>query len=803
MARVRHQALLGALTGLLCRPASTARQIPTVPNVKETLDDLKQQFGEQFGLGLNASLVGDHQYLWPADLYGCPRIYKHGGRSTEDFNVWWKAVDKAVDKAEAWARWSKIKALEAKPRWSNIGLAVINTLERHEGAARGISWDTFTDTALEGDWVLQSPPREIWNTGNGHNDSLELLHQRLRCSGSTALTSTDPLCYPDFKLWKCIPDDRGGACPHGGQCRPFSSTITKPGMEPVHLCAGPADSIIDRFYDVIANAKEYVDIVSLEMPDGRFLAAIRNAITYLQNARLQDPSLPVVQVRFLFGHLLGESLLDLPIPALAAISNQRSTTSLDIILRDILPDFDHFVRNRSSIIRVVAGTLRWWPDSWNHVKIVAADGKRMIQGGINFWTRDYLDHDPVFDLSMVLSGHVVVGAHYFVDSLWDSICDGIAHPNDLGFAGAFSYFPYSVNKPIKTFEREKTEDGWFTGGRKDLEVLPAQAMSTWERLEAPTKSKTVKHKGLSTISVGRMGSLGSNSADVALTALLQSAEKNIKISAQDFGPAVSLLGWRYDHIDAICYALANGAHVQVMLSKPDFVPAKTSAWQTFPVGSSILKDSYDSKGVSELKSTMHAYGMGYTKDDIIEQFTLRLDHIGADAETINNLDVYYLLEGLVPGGWGNHAKMIIVDDKVFAIGSQNLYACNLQEYSVIVDDASATKQLLDSYWWPLWGRSKTLPTHAQVGNTTSQGNSSGASVQRLYGLCRDGRQIHRTSGDNCMKSYTDDVDIGCGLISEEFCYNHDPTARCCCKEGGVKVEYTWTFGKHKTATSWC
>jgi hypothetical protein len=31
---------------------------------------------------------------------------------------------------------------------------------------------------------------------------------------------------------------------------------------------------LDRFYDVIANAKEYVDIVSLEMPDGRFLAAI-------------------------------------------------------------------------------------------------------------------------------------------------------------------------------------------------------------------------------------------------------------------------------------------------------------------------------------------------------------------------------------------------------------------------------------------------------------------------------------------------------------------------------------------------
>jgi phosphatidylserine/phosphatidylglycerophosphate/cardiolipin synthase-like enzyme len=721
--------------------------------------------------------------------------------------VWWQAVDKAVDRAEAWARWSKIKALEGRSRWSNIGLAVIDTLEKHEGAARGISWDTFTDTVLEGDWVLQSPPREIWDKGNGHNDSVELLHQRLRCSGSTAWTQVDVMCYPDFKLRKCNLakwPDLSDACPHGGQCRPFSSTVTRPGMKPVHLCAAPSDAILDRFYDVIANAKEYVDIVSLEMPDGRFLAAIRNAITYLQNSRLADPSLPLVQVRLLFGHLLGESLLDLPIATLTAISNLRSTTTLDIMLRDILPGFDAYVNKKSHLIRVVAGTLRWWPDSWNHVKIVAADGKRMIQGGINFWTRDYLDHDPVFDLSMELSGHVAVGAHHFVDSLWDSICDGIAHPNDLGFAGGFSYFPYSVSKPIKTFEREKLEDGWFSGGRKDLEVLPSQAMSTWERFEAPAKSKTVKNKGLSSISVGRMGSLGSNSADIALTALLQSAEKNIKISAQDFGPAVSLLGWRYDHIDAICYAMANGAEVQVMLSKPDFVPARTGAWRTYiRVGTSILKSAYDSKGVSELKSTMHAYGMGYTKDDVIEQFALRLDHIGAPPEVINKLKMYYLLEGLVPEGWGNHAKLIIVDDKAFALGSQNLYACNLQEYSVIVDDKSATKQLLKSYWWPLWGRSKTLSAHAHAGNETHQEDASNASTQRKYDLCTEGRQIHRTRGKSCHGTYMDDADIGCGVLSEEFCYETDPTARCCCKEGGVKVEYTWTFGKHKTATGWC
>jgi Phospholipase D Active site motif len=57
-----------------------------------------------------------------------------------------------------------------------------------------------------------------------------------------------------------------------------------------------------------------------------------------------------------------------------------------------------------------------------------------------------------------------------------------------------------------------------------------------------------------------------------------------------------------------------------------------------------------------------------------------------------------------PGGKsiGNHAKLWMVDDRYFYIGSDNLYPVNLQEFGYIVDDRKAAAELIESYWKPLW-----------------------------------------------------------------------------------------------------
>ena len=43
----------------------------------------------------------------------------------------------------------------------------------------------------------------------------------------------------------------------------------------------------------------------------------------------------------------------------------------------------------------------------------------------------------------------------------------------------------------------------------------------------------------------------------------------------------------------------------------------------------------------------------------------------------------------------------LIDDRVFYVGSDNLYPVNLQEFGYIVDDGRAAMQLRDAYWNPL------------------------------------------------------------------------------------------------------
>ena len=48
------------------------------------------------------------------------------------------------------------------------------------------------------------------------------------------------------------------------------------------------------------------------------------------------------------------------------------------------------------------------------------------------------------------------------------------------------------------------------------------------------------------------------------------------------------------------------------------------------------------------------------------------------------------------------AKLAIVDDATFYLGSQNWYPANLVELGFIVDDAAVTQQLRDGYFTKAW-----------------------------------------------------------------------------------------------------
>lgn len=56
----------------------------------------------------------------------------------------------------------------------------------------------------------------------------------------------------------------------------------------------------------------------------------------------------------------------------------------------------------------------------------------------------------------------------------------------------------------------------------------------------------------------------------------------------------------------------------------------------------------------------------------------------------------------VPSAPGNHAKIMIVDDESYVVGSDNLYPGFLSEFNYLVEGDAAVGELLKSYWAPLW-----------------------------------------------------------------------------------------------------
>merc|ERR1719238_75325 len=119
--------------------------------------------------------------------------------------------------------------------------------------------------------------------------------------------------------------------------------------------------------------------------------------------------------------------------------------------------------------------------------------------------------------------------------------------------------------------------------------------------------------------------------------------------------------------------------------------------------SSILHGEFQSVGLASLEAGFHTYGNGFSLEQVRSHFTDRLESLDEDPTLIDKFHLTFFLEKETGGtGWGNHAKFFAIDDEVLYIGSQNLYACNLQEFGMVIDDKTAVKEALESYFNPLW-----------------------------------------------------------------------------------------------------
>jgi phosphatidylserine/phosphatidylglycerophosphate/cardiolipin synthase-like enzyme len=516
---------------------------------------------------------------------------------------------------------------------SHVGDAVIAALDATAPGERGRTWSVSGTNRLASGWLVQSPPAAHWG-------------QPAAALTLPALCTSGARCDLDFGLATCAVDADCGA---RGRCAALGATRKAAGQAAQRRCVGHSDvALLDELHGLITSARATVDLTSLQPPDGRFEAALRNAITWL------GASGRTVSVRLLFGAF----------PVQGAVDARA-------VLARLTRDLPATAKVTVSVGNYRSSNL---PPSWNHSKIVAVDGATALVGGHNLWTKHYLDGEPVHDLSMRVAGPAARDGHRFADLQWRWTCANRSWVTRL--TGSVAAFTWSR--------------GAVTDRCPGDSVLPAPT--------AGTGATTV-------IAAGRLALIdpddATNPADLAQVAMVEAAERSVRISQQDLGPVqlpvlgIPLGGWNQELLDALGAAILRGVDVKVVVSSPE-------------------------ARVGGLGPSEAPYANGWSLAEVADEITAAAAAqpgapAGAALQTLvcSKLQVapirFSADDAFTSGGVpGNHAKLLMVDDAAFYIGSQNLYPAGLTEFGYIVDSATAAATVRDTYWAPLWQHSARL-----------------------------------------------------------------------------------------------
>jgi hypothetical protein len=448
-------------------------------------------------------------------------------------------------------------------------------------------------------------------------------------------------CEPDFRLPSCRSDADCGA---HGRCGRLAAMSPLPYLAGRQFCLGQSDPVVDRFYDLVAGARATVDITALQpAPDARFLAALRDGVTHL--AETGRP----VTLRLLVGQYPPDG------------------TDARAVLAQLVRDARRIPRARLAVyvaaMRSCTGEPSCRQFSWNHAKIVTVDGRAALVGGHNQWSSDYLLDHPVHDLSMVVQGPAAADAAHFADTLWGFVC---SHPG----TAAVSAFAF------------RSGDADPTAGCLAQLPPPAPAHGAG---------------GLAVLAVGRLGA-GitpdfANQNDLARDLALGAARHSILIVQQDLGfrlpGALDIVDggsitWPETTLDRLADLLRRGGDVYIVLSNLGAEGRSKSSYSNGVPLAAVAQRIADAVARRGGPSGATATAL------LCRHLHLAPFRFGPDATWPGNQPI------------ANHGKFWMVDDRVFYIGSDNMYPVDLQEFGYILDDRPAAATLRRLYWDPLW-----------------------------------------------------------------------------------------------------
>ncbi len=304
--------------------------------------------------------------------------------------------------------------------------------------------------------------------------------------------------------------------------------------------------------------------------------------------------------------------------------------------------------------------------TFNHAKIIVADRRAVITGGHNLWDASYLGSNPITDIDIVVNGDAAQDAQNFFHYLWNDTCliTKIKH-----YSGNY-YYLYTKNHILKPCTRTKKDklvnESSATGNLPILSV--AQLGTYWIK-----KPNTF-----------------ANQSNIAILAAFNNAHHIIRISQQDLvNTAANFIQyWPKKTLSVLAkFLIFKNGKVFIIISGKG---AK---------GKDGISYSY-SVPLNEITKKIFTAAKKEYKNKKTDQEIAKQLHRNLHIKYIAILPNYKTWPDGMP--FGNHAKVWIIDNKAFYIGSHNMYPANLQEFGYIIFGKKITKKFITQYWNKVW-----------------------------------------------------------------------------------------------------
>lgn len=442
---------------------------------------------------------------------------------------------------------------------------------------------------------------------------------------------------------------------------------------------------LDRITQMLSGAQISVDFAGLfPPPNGLFRQAIVNGL----KQAIANGHRPTV--RILIGTFPG-NMFSRPAAYVSELSRE---------LGGVLPIQAAYMSTYRE--RTLGGLVA---SSWDHSKILDADGRTAIVGGTNYFATDYLTTShPVNDVSMQVSGPAAGDVSKFENLLWSWTCEHRRNPLYVYFAA------HAVNGCL-------THDHILpapAGGGVPMMVVGRLGNGIEVPGEAGRQSPPISRPpvhGNKCVFYHRDYSQTNNDpayeyrnpGEDALRALIGSGHHSIFISQQDLlsclPHAAIATEARFDErvFAALGLKVAHRVPIKIVISggtPPGYGNGR-------PIGE-LAKELTDMVAAQQRISYSAARGL------VCRDVGLGYIH-SARAATWPDGTRFY-----------NHAKLVEVDDQAFYIGSENLYPARIQELGLITESPAATATLKTQYLDPLWSYSSPYalidPTRGHCGH---------------------------------------------------------------------------------------